>query len=84
MLGDGERVEAKPLLATTMFPMERIGSTKNAFVGYVDDVRLGTNAEFASTMPLDYAVITVNQVMGTANNPELAQFMKEAEAIFAA
>lgn len=72
------------MLATTMFPMERIGSTKNAFVGYVDDVRLGTNAEFASTMPLDYAVITVNQVMGTANNPELAQLMKEAEAIFAA
>lgn len=84
VLGDGERVEARPLLATTMFPMERIGSTKNAFVGYVDDVRLGTNAEFASTMPLDYAVITANQVMGTANNPELAQLMKEAEAIFAA
>ena len=47
-----------------MFPIERIGSTKNAFTGYVDDVRLGTNADFASTMPLDYAVLTANQVIG--------------------
>ena len=40
VLGDDERVEGRPLLATTMFPIERIGSTKNAFTGYVDDVRL--------------------------------------------
>ena len=45
VLGDDERVEGRPLLATTMFPIERIGSTKNAFTGYVDDVRLGTNAD---------------------------------------
>lgn len=64
VLGDDERVEGRPLLATTMFPIERIGSTKNAFTGYVDDVRLGTNADFASTMPLDYAVLTANQVIG--------------------
>lgn len=83
VLGDDERVEGRPLLATTMFPMERIGSTKNAFVGYVDDVRLGTNAEFASTMPLDYAVITANQVIGKTESTELVQLMKEAEAIFA-
>ena len=67
-----------------MFPIERIGSTKNAFTGYVDDVRLGTNADFASTMPLDYAVLTANQVIGKTENAQLAQLVKEAEAIFAA
>ena len=84
VLGDDERVEGRPLLATTMFPIERIGSTKNAFTGYVDDVRLGTNADFASTMPLDYAVLTANQVIGKTENAQLAQLVKEAEAIFAA
>ena len=29
------------MLATTMFPIQTIGSKTNAFIGYVDDLRLG-------------------------------------------
>lgn len=31
-----------------MIPFERIGSKEHAFVGYVDDIRLGSQKTFAS------------------------------------
>ena len=80
VLGDGERVESRPLLATEMFPIDKIGSAKNAFIGYVDDVRLGTKADFNSTMALDHAVVTASKVAG--ENADLAAMLKEAEGIF--
>ena len=40
-LGDDERIEGRPMIATCMFPMAKVGSETDAFVGYVDDVRLG-------------------------------------------
>ena len=81
-LGDGERVESRPLLATEMFPMAKIGGTKNAFIGYVDDVRLGTKADFNSTMALDRAVVSANAVLKNTENAELAALVKDAENIF--
>lgn len=40
VLGDGEIIEGRPMVATGLFAMERIGSQTKAFTGYVDDVRL--------------------------------------------
>ncbi len=66
-IGDGETVEGKPLKATFMLPVQRIGSTANAFEGYVDDVRLGTQlsdgAEFSNTMELEYAVLNAEAIL---------------------
>lgn len=39
---DDEQVNGKLLKATMMIPFERIGSKEHAFVGYVDDIRLGS------------------------------------------
>lgn len=82
ILGDDEKAaEGKRLLATTMFPVERIGSKTNAFEGYVDDLRIGRNKEFTSTMPLDYAVWTAKAVLEQGKNEELAALVKEAEEL---
>ena len=71
----------KPLHATTMLPITTIGSKTNAFVGYVDDIRVGTDATFASTMELDYACITANQLL--KENDAFADLLKEAEKVLA-
>jgi len=80
-LGDGEQVEGRPLLATTMFPFARIGSTTNSFIGYVDDVRIGKNATFNSTMTLDHAIISANKVLAEHENEELKNVIAEAKEV---
>lgn len=79
-LGDGETVEGKPLKATLMFPVQRIGSTDHAFEGYVDDVRLGSQlpegTEFSKTMDLEYAILNAEAILIEQGNG--AQSMDEA------
>ena len=71
-LGDGETVEGKPLKATLMLPVQRIGSTAHAFEGYVDDVRLGgqlpEGTEFSKTMDLEYAILNAEAVLAEQGN----------------
>lgn len=71
-LGDGETVEGKPLKATLMLPVQRIGSTAHAFEGYVDDVRLGgqlpEGTEFSKTMDLEYAIINAEAILAEQGN----------------
>lgn len=81
-LGDGETVEGKPLKATLMLPVQRIGSIARAFEGYVDDVRISTAGEFASTMELDYAVITAESVLAKQDVPGLRELLDQAYALF--
>lgn len=71
-LGDGETVEGKPLKATLMLPVQRIGSTSRAFEGYVDDVRLGgqlpEGTEFSKTMDLEYAILNAEAILAEQGN----------------
>ena len=80
-LGDDERIEGRPMLATGMFPMATIGSETNAFIGYVDDVRIGKNAEFASTMSLDYALWNAATILDDSNSATLTPLMEEAKSL---
>lgn len=70
------------LKATLMLPVQRIGSTARAFEGYVDDVRISTAGEFASTMELDYAVITAESVLVKQDVPGLRELLGQAYALF--
>ncbi|MDY2777615.1 MAG: discoidin domain-containing protein [Collinsella sp.] len=82
-LGDGDKAaEGKPLKATTMFPVERIGSATNSFVGYVDDVRISTVGEFSSTMELDYAVLNAEAVLSEQDVPGLRELLDQAYEVF--
>ena len=71
-LGDGETVEGKPLKATLMLPVQRIGSTARAFEGYVDDIRLGgqlpEGTEFSKTMDLEYAILNAEAILAEQGN----------------
>lgn len=71
-LGDGETVEGKPLKATLMLPVQRIGSTTRAFEGYVDDVRLGgqlpEGTEFSKTIDLEYAILNAEAILAEQGN----------------
>ena len=71
-LGDDETVEGKPLKATLMLPVQRIGSTTHAFEGYVDDVRLGAQlpegTEFSKTMDLEYAILNAEAILAEQGN----------------
>lgn len=78
-LGDDERIEGRPMLATGMFPMATIGSETNAFIGYVDDVRIGKNDNFASTMSLDYALWNAATILDDSNSATLTPLMEEAK-----
>ena len=80
-LGDDERIEGRPMLATGMFPMATIGSETNAFIGYVDDVRIGKNDDFASTMSLDYALWNAATVLDDSNSATLTPLMEEAKSL---
>ena len=51
-------------------------------VGYVDDVRLGVNDDFASTMALDYAVETANAVMDAESSDVLQPLIDQAKELF--
>ncbi len=84
ILGDDEKAaENKKLLATTMFPVERIGSQTNAFIGYVDDIRLGKVNDFSSTMVLDKAVIKAQAILVEKDNTKLVSLIDDAKDIFA-
>lgn len=83
VLGDNERIEGRPLLATTMIPFARIGSKTNAFVGFVDDVRLSEVNNFVSTMALDYAVWTAKIVQGSNIDQSLLVLLLRAQGLFA-
>ncbi|WP_277562347.1 discoidin domain-containing protein [Breznakia sp. PFB2-8] len=80
-LGDGEKVEGRPLLATTMIPFARIGSKSNSFIGYVDDVRLGVSKEYNSTMKLDYAIWNAKEILKDKENAELTALVEDAEQV---
>lgn len=77
VLGEDEKVEGKPMLATMMFPIELIGSMTNAFVGYVDDVRVGRTAEYNSTITVDHLTVTANQL--TQQSKELKALLEQAD-----
>lgn len=81
-LGDGERVENRPLVATTMLPFGKIGSSENAFVGYVDDIRIGEDDNYNSTMELDYLVLTAKILLKENSNSNFANLVSQAEVIF--
>ena len=77
--GNGSRNKLK---ATCMLPVNTIGSTKSSFIGYVDDVRISTAGEFASTMDLDYAVVTAESVLAEQDVPGLRELLDQAYALF--
>ena len=64
-----------------MIPFERIGSKKHAFKGYVDDIRLGTQKTYASTMELDYLVTSASYIADESQNKQLQEKIKEAKVI---
>ena len=80
-LGDGEQVEGRPMLATTMFPIDTIGSKTKAFEGYVDDIRVGKAVEgtYTSTIALDRAVWTATEV--AKDNEALKPLLEEAKQL---
>lgn len=77
--GNGSRGKLK---ATCMLPVNTLGSATNAFEGYVDDVRISKAGEFASTMPLDYAVITAEKVLAEQDVPGLRDLLDQVYALF--
>lgn len=80
-IGDNDKARNRPLLATMMLPVERIGSETAAFDGYVDDVRLGTSKNFASTMPLDNAVMRASKVNAAKPDTKLAELIAAAQPV---
>ncbi|MDY4041869.1 MAG: discoidin domain-containing protein [Collinsella sp.] len=69
------------LKATGMFPVDRIGASENGFTGFVEDLRITTDAAFATTMPLDAAVIKATAVLEDVKDDTLAGLVKDAQAI---
>ena len=69
------------LKATMMFPVARIGSQSEAFIGFVDNVRLGTTADYYSTKPLENAVDVATGVNKEANNEQLASLIARANEL---
>ena len=78
--------DLKSVKATCMLPVGRIGSTEHAFEGYVDDVRLTTQAAagegFDSTMELDHAVISAEAVLAERDVPGLRALLDQAYELF--
>ena len=58
-LGDGDKAgNSRPMKATCMFPLEKIGSTTNAFTGYVASVQLNGNEVLKmAEAPADYSAV---------------------------
>lgn len=80
-LGDGEQIEGRPMVATCMLPVAKVGSETNAFVGYVRDVRIGENANYTSTMELDAAVWLAETLLESMEQKELNALVEEAKAV---
>lgn len=78
--------DLKSVKATCMLPVGRIGSAEHAFVGYVDDVRLTTQAAagegFNSTMELDHAVVSAEAVLADRDVPGLRALLDQAYGLF--
>ena len=62
--------------------MQYIGSKTKSFIGYVDDIRLAKNAEYASTMELDYAVWNASEYLKENKNNKLSALIKDSKKIF--
>lgn len=83
ILGDDEvAAENKKLHATTMYPFERIGSQTHAFIGYVDDLRLGKDETMNSTMELDYVVEKAEFILNERHDKKLQEVVNEAKELF--
>ena len=54
---------------------------EHAFKGYVDDIRLGTQKTYASTMELDYLVTSASYIADESQNKQLQEKIKEAKVI---
>ena len=78
VIGDGEKVAGRPLLATMMIPTSTIGSKTNAFEGYVDDIRVGKDKQFVSTMPLEYELMTAQGILSKENETVLKPAIEQA------
>ena len=82
VLGDDEIIEGRPMVATAMFAMERIGSQTKAFAGYVDDVRLGVEDEYNSTIELDYALWNALSLSKQLDSDLITDWKEQAKEIF--
>ncbi|WP_103981228.1 family 20 glycosylhydrolase [Helcococcus massiliensis] len=84
-LGDGDRTgyENKKMLATNMFPVEKIGSETDSFVGFIDDLRVGNTKDFNSTMKLDYLVEKAAKILQITENEKLSELVNKANDLFA-
>ncbi|QWT17580.1 discoidin domain-containing protein [Collinsella sp. zg1085] len=69
------------LKATNMFPLARIGSAEHGFVGYVDDVRVATNADYATTTPLDKTIVKAASIAKLTKDAELKTVLDDARAL---
>ena len=82
-MGDDEvAAENKRLHATTMYPFERIGSQTHAFIGYVDDLRLGKDETMNSTIELDYVVEKAEFILNERQDNKLQEVVNEAKELF--
>ena len=59
--------------------MKELEVKKHAFKGYVDDIRLGSEKSFASTMELDYLVTSASHIAEESQNKQLQEKLKEAK-----
>ncbi|MBY4797821.1 discoidin domain-containing protein [Collinsella sp. AGMB00827] len=66
------------LKATSMLPLKQIGSKTHGFEGFIDDVRVSSDAAFSSTMKLDAALQKARAVLTETNDPELLRLVQEA------
>lgn len=81
-LGDDERSQGRPYIATLIFPTERIGSLTKAFDGYVKDIRLASEDDYASTINLDLALLNAKSYLSASKaDAELEALCVQAEAL---
>ncbi len=84
VIGDGETVMGRPLTATCMLPVEKIGSETNAFEGYVTDVRLGRSAQYTSTTKLEMTMLIAHSYLAEGHTDEkLSALLDEAAELTA-
>lgn len=84
--GDDEKVEGNRLIATTMIPFERVGSKTHAFVGYIDDIVLAKNKDYASTSELDNTLLILHALeadkkVDASKKDAMRSLIKEGEAL---
>lgn len=67
--------------ATCMLPVGTVGSRTNAFNGYVADIRLGSQADFASTIALDRAIEKGSAILAGQNVEGLFEALENAKSV---